>query len=171
MIRLPRNKRNAAAPGRRGFTLTELAVVVLIISIFTAVAVPKFVDSLIFYRIESAARRVKADLELTRQTAKLTSASQSITFDGASYEASSGVTSLDSPGQPYVVNLAAEPYRITNVTANIEGQTVEFDGFGKPAVGGTIVLTAPNHECAVEIDEETGEITISRNHVDGNFTE
>ena len=34
--------------------------------ILTAVAAPTFFDSLLFHRVESAARRVKADLELAQ---------------------------------------------------------------------------------------------------------
>ena len=47
----------------RAFTIIELVIVVLIMSIFAAVAAPTFLDSLLFHRVESAARRVKADLD------------------------------------------------------------------------------------------------------------
>ena len=51
----------------------------LVMSIFAAAAVPIFTDSLLFQRVESAAQRVKIDLELARQTARLTSSAQSVT--------------------------------------------------------------------------------------------
>jgi prepilin-type N-terminal cleavage/methylation domain-containing protein len=160
------------APRRRAFTLIELAVVICIMSIFTAVAVPAFYDSLMFYRVESAARRVKADLELVRQTAKLTSSTQSVTFDGAAYAASVGVAAFDRPSESYAVNLAAAPYHLTNVVANFGGDdTIAFDGYGAASADGTVVLTAPKHQCTVTLDVDTGEITISRNHAAGGFTE
>jgi prepilin-type N-terminal cleavage/methylation domain-containing protein len=153
---------------RRAFTLVELVVVVLIIGIFTAVAVPVFVDSLLFYRVESAARRVKADLELARQTARLTSATQSITFNNATYTASSGVSGLNHAADAYLVNLAAAPYQIDSVTLDFNGAiTVAFDGYGTPSAGGTIVLSAPRHQCTVTLDAVTGLITITRNHAGG----
>jgi prepilin-type N-terminal cleavage/methylation domain-containing protein len=157
---------------RRAFTLIELAVVIFIMSILTAIAAPAFYDSLLFYRVESAARRVKADLELVRQTAKLTSATQSATFGGAAYTTSAGVAAFDRPAESYAVNLAAAPYHLTNVAADFEGDdTIAFDGYGTPSASGTVVLTAPNHQCTVTLDADTGEITISRNHAAGEFTE
>jgi prepilin-type N-terminal cleavage/methylation domain-containing protein len=166
---VPRSPRRAR---RDAFSLIELTVVVLIIGIFTALAVPAFVDSLLFYRIESAARRVKADLELARQTARLTSATQTITFTGATYTASAGVDGLNHPDDAYSVNLAAPPYEISNVVANFTGNaSISFNGYGTPTAGGTVVLTAPKHQCTVTLDGATGLITITRNHAGGRAPE
>ena len=66
--------------GAGAFSILELLIVALVMSILAAVATPTFFDSLLFHRVESAARRVKADLELARMQARLTSASQSISF-------------------------------------------------------------------------------------------
>ena len=60
-----KNSRN-----KRGFTLIELAVVMLMISIMFAAAVPSYVDSIILHRVESAAQRLKADIELAKHDAK-----------------------------------------------------------------------------------------------------
>src|SRR5437870_13428346 len=74
----PLRKHTSTPPSVRAFSIFELIIVVLIMSILGAVAAPKFFDSLLFHRVESAARRVKTDLELARTQARLTSASQSI---------------------------------------------------------------------------------------------
>src|SRR6478735_8296484 len=84
------------------FSIFELVIVCLIMSILGAVAAPTFFDSLLFHRVESAARRVKADLELARTQARLTSASQSVTFTGSVYTLSN-TKSLDKPGSVYSV--------------------------------------------------------------------
>jgi prepilin-type N-terminal cleavage/methylation domain-containing protein len=61
---------------RFAFTMVELVIVVMIISIVTAVAAPTFFESLLYHRVESAAHRLKADIELARHTARLKSAVQ-----------------------------------------------------------------------------------------------
>src|SRR3954463_11290584 len=90
-------------PCRRAFTMIELVIVLLVMGILTAVASPKFVDSLLFHRVESAARRVKADLELARTQARLTSASQSIAFANSAYTLAN-MKNLDKPGAVYFVD-------------------------------------------------------------------
>lgn len=143
----------------------------MIISIMAAAAVPTFFDSLLFHRVESAARRVKADLELARSTARLTSASQTLTFDnaGRAYTASATMKDLDRPSQTYAVNLSKAPYKITSMTANFSGPAViTFDGYGKPSSGGMVRLKIDNnHQCTVTLDGTTGQVTISSSHSRG----
>jgi type II secretory pathway pseudopilin PulG len=140
-------------------------MVVMLIGIFTAVAIPQFVDSLLFYRVESAARRVKIDLELARRAARLTSSQQSVTFDNSRYELSSGVAGLDKPNADYAVDLAAAPFHLTTVSVDFGGDAaVSFDGFGTPSSGGTVLLGTAEHECTVTLDGTTGDVRITRNH-------
>jgi prepilin-type N-terminal cleavage/methylation domain-containing protein len=150
----------------RAFTLVELVVVVLILAIFAAVAVPTFTDSLLFHRVESAARRFKADIDLTRHTARLTSTSQTLTVLNDTYSTTPAVVNLDRPNQVYTVDLGEPPYELIILAADFGGRTdVTFDGFGKPSSGGTIILmTSPDHRCTLTLDATTGEVTIARNH-------
>jgi Tfp pilus assembly protein FimT len=133
--------------------------------ITAAVATPAFIDSLLFHRVESAARRLKADLELARHTARLTSTSQSVSFTGTTYTLSGGVKNLDNPTAVYLVDLAASPYELSSVSANFDGnQTISFNGYGVPSSWGTIVLTIKRHQCILQIDATTGAVTITSNH-------
>jgi type II secretory pathway pseudopilin PulG len=148
--------------------MVELVIVVLIMGIFAAVAMPAFYDSLLFHRVESAARRVKSDLDLMRQTARLTSAQQTFTVIGLKYTASAAVADLDRPTQSYSVDLSKPPYAIDVLAANFGGLTeVHFDGYGKPSSGGTVILQCSNHQCTVTLDGATGQATISSNHTGG----
>jgi type II secretory pathway pseudopilin PulG len=146
-------------------TIIELVIVVMVMSIMAAVAMPAFLDSLLFHRVESAARRVKADMKLARHTARLTSAAQSITFTNSTYTLSAAVKSLDDPNDTYHVDLAAAPFEIGSVTADFNGgQTVSFDGYGKPATGGTVVLATQGHRCTITLNATTGDVTIASSH-------
>jgi prepilin-type N-terminal cleavage/methylation domain-containing protein len=163
----PCQRSNPAPRAHSAFTLTELAIVIMIMGIFAAVAVPKFIDSLQFYRIESAARRVKADLNLLRHTARLTSSTQSVTFVGSTYTLSAGVAGLDRQSDAYSVNLAAAPYHLTAASAKFgDDPFVSFDGYGMPSSEGAVSLETPAHECTVLLGAN-GDITISRDYKGG----
>lgn len=158
----------ALRPRRRcAFTIIELVIVLMIMGILTAVTAPKFFDSLLFHRVESAARRVKADLELARTQARLTSASQSITFASSAYTLSN-TKSLDKPGAIYSVDLKKEPYSLDSATPSFSNAAaVSFDGYGTPSSGGTVVLVAKSHTCTVTLNGTTGDVTITSSHSGG----
>jgi type IV fimbrial biogenesis protein FimT len=149
---------------RRAVTIVELVIVVMLIGIMAAVAAPTFYDALLYHRVESAARRVKADLELARNTACLKSKAQSVKFGIADYSLE-GVSALDNADQTYTVNLIDDPYELDNVVANFaNSQTVTFDGYGTPLSGGTVLLGLRGHRCTVTLDGVTGEVTITSTH-------
>jgi Tfp pilus assembly protein FimT len=147
--------------------MIELVIVVLITGILAAVAAPAYLDSLLFHRVETAARRVKADLEYARQRARLTSTAQTVTFTGSTYTLS-GAKSLTNPTDAYIVNLLSSPYSLNSATANFAGaQIISFDGYGTPSSGGTVVLNVKNHQCTVTVNSIDGSATISSNHAGG----
>lgn len=162
-------------PRRRGFTIAEMAVVLMIMGIFAAVAVPNFVDSMLFHRVESAARRVKADLELLRQTARRTSATQTMSLSNPNtYTLEGDISDLNRPGEPYVVDLQAE-YQIDAALFDFDGETlVSFDGYGRPidSVGQPfaddavleVTLTVSKHKCIVDLHPVTGAVKIFSDH-------
>src|SRR3954451_23186913 len=81
---LSSRRANPARPQRRSstaFTLFELMIVILIIWIAAAVAVPRYASSVGRYRAEFAAKRVAADLNLARARAKAASSTRNVTFN------------------------------------------------------------------------------------------
>ncbi len=154
----------ARAPKRQnGFSIIELLVVLLIMSIVAATATPSFYRSLRYHALESAARRVKLDLEQACHAARVNSQMESFTFTNATtYTLSSGVESLKSPGQTYTVDLASTPYELDGVTLNFGWPTtVSFDGYGNASVGGTIVLALGDETRTLTLDSTSGQITIA----------
>jgi len=160
------------AGGRRAFTMIELVIVVLIMSIFAAVSAPAFMDSLLFHRVETAARRVKADIDYTRQRARLTSTTQSLTFTANATYTVSGAKSLENVALAYEVDLKKSPYSLDSATANFSNTLVlTFDGYGTPSSGGTVVLASKSHQCTVSVNSVTGLVTISSNHTGGGTSQ
>ena len=163
-----RNCLDRTRPCRAAFSMTELAIVVLIMGILGAVAAPRFFDSLVFHRVELAARRVKSDLELVRHSARLTSTQQTLTVLGLTYSTSAAVTDLDRPNLAYSVDFSKPPYSLDGISANFGGLTeVHFNGYGLPSSGGTVIVQAKNHQCTVTLDGTTGQVSITSNHTGG----
>jgi type II secretion system protein H len=144
------------------FTIVEMLMVLLILGIVAAAATPTFYRSLVHHRLESAARRVKLDLEQSRHAARVKSQGQSMSFTGATYTLSSGVEDLDSSGQTYTVDLAETPYELDSVTADFAGATsVSFDGYGTASADGTILLELGDESRTVSLENSNGQITIT----------
>ena len=140
----------------------ELLIVVTVMGILAAAAIPKFVSSLTHHRVESAARRVKADLEYLRQTARLTSRSQTMGFTGDVYTAAVGsdVEDIDARPDQYSVDLSAPPYQIESVVADFgSGTTISFDGYGMPSDAGDVVLSGGAYQRTVVV-EQSGEVRL-----------
>jgi prepilin-type N-terminal cleavage/methylation domain-containing protein len=146
-----------------GFTIMELMVVLLIMSIIAAVATPSFYASLQHHEIETAARRLVLDLQQARHSARVKSRSQSLTFNNATtYSLSTGIASLKGGSQTYIVDLSQPPYELDGVTLHLGGATeITFDGYGNATVGGTIDLTLGDETRVVTINNSNGQITFS----------
>jgi MSHA pilin protein MshC len=153
---------HSARPIRRAFSLVELVIVVLILGIISATAAPKFARSLRQSRLDAACLRVKADLNLARQTAISRSSSQSLQFtNGSATYTLPGMTHPDHPSLAYSVNLSGEPYGATVSAATFGGSsTVQFDRFGQPTAGGTVTVAVGTSTKTVTVEATNGVVTI-----------
>ena len=97
---------------RTAYSIAEIVIVVLILGILTAAAVPKLQESFARHSLLVSARRVAADIRLARSTAMTRSFTQKVTFDieDSSYELP-GVTAYTSGPANYQVELSNAPYR------------------------------------------------------------
>lgn len=148
----------------RGFTLIELVMVMVIVGIMGAMAVPRFVGFLGNARANSAITRIKSDLVAARRRAKQTGQHQTILFDTTNNEYQiAGWESLQRTGDPYTVHLAADPYQATLVTADFDGSaTLVFDGWGQPVsesddpiASGTITISVAGQTRSLGIKNTT----------------
>lgn len=148
---------------RSAYTLVELLIVVTIMGITAAVAIPSFGDSLAKMNVEAAAERIRADLELARRHAINTSTSQTVEFDSDGY-ALLGMDDPDHPGQPYYVNLTGDQYGVTLDSLDCGGDTkIVFDGFGLPDSDLEIVIRVGDHEMTVSGDADFSQVQVDDN--------
>ena len=155
--------RNSGEQRRRGFNLAELVCVVVIIAILSAISVPRFGNSLARQRVEAAARRIVVDLALARRHAKQSNTDQAVAFVGhAGGYRLPGVPNIDHPTLMYSVSLSQEPYGVTAIEADFNGnRELVFDIHGVPDSGGTVVICVGNRTRIITVDADTGEATVS----------
>ena len=71
----------ATRAARAGFSLLELVIVLAIVATLATIAAPRYGASLAAYRVESAARRIVADLALARSMARTENRRVIVKFD------------------------------------------------------------------------------------------
>lgn len=124
----------------RGFTLIELALVVLVLSVSAGIALPVFSNSLTRYRVHSASFQAAETFNRARSTARSESGDVTVTFDldTSSYAISASperastktTTSEDYEGVTlaWAIFIHSSGFSLTDVT---------FDYRGEPYVGTT----------------------------------
>lgn len=152
-----------AAPAAHAFTLIELTIVVVILALVAAIAVPRFAGAAVRARVSAAADRVAADIRLTRTEAMKVSTVRKISFDSLTLQYTiAGVRHLDTAAGNYVVKLAEEPYLISTLKVDLGGDnTLVFDGFGVPDSGGTIELLSGAYKRTVTVQADAGVASVS----------
>ncbi len=129
-----------------------------ILATLAAIAVPRYATALDRYHADATARRIVADLELARATARNTSASVTVTFDpGLNKYVMMGVDSLDHPGNDATLVLSVAPYRSELLSTGLGGDDeIVFDGFGVPDLGGAVLIRCGAEIRTIAVDDETG---------------
>jgi prepilin-type N-terminal cleavage/methylation domain-containing protein len=169
---------------RRGFTLIEMATVVVILAILTAIALPSMAQS-DELTASAAARQVLSDLLYAQSQAIATQNKQFVSF---SLTGSGGYTVYSSPTTIMTNPTTQAPYTITMGTGPmadvaLSGVTLDtatnvvlaFDEVGCPyacqsttatpvalANTGTISLTCGTATIVLSIEPDTGNITVSQ---------
>jgi prepilin-type N-terminal cleavage/methylation domain-containing protein len=148
----------------RAFTLTEVTLVAVIISIISAIAIPRFGASLARYRAERASCRLKADLLLARDKAIHQGRAFTVSFitGTASSYTLIGLRDPDRSTADTTVILSREPYLTTLGSLSVGPDTsIIFDGFGIPDSAGSMVLSVGSATRTLTIDGQSGEVTLS----------
>ncbi len=155
MTKKPENKERTV---RRGFTIAEAIMVLVILGTIGMIALPRYAGFAANQNLEAAARKVTADLLLAQRQARRTSASQTVTFSVLQNKYQLvGMNHPDHPSQPFEITLGDEPYRARILSASFGSSTqITYDGFGKPNFGGQIVIAVGAYQKTVSVDGGTG---------------
>jgi len=162
---------------RRGFTLVEVLIVVVIISIAALMAVPMF-SSAGSMQIRSAGNIIAADLEYAKNMAITRGQNYSVIFDvtAESYriEDQSGnvVSHPVKKGFDYVVDFKNDSRlnRVDITSVQFDpgaGNTITFDYLGSPYSGtgplnsGSIAISADGTTATIRVEPVTGYISIT----------
>lgn len=148
----------------RGFTLAETVIVLAIVGILAAIAVPRLSSSIALQRVEATARRIVVDLAFAQRRAKSSNAAQTVRFDTVTQEyIFVGMPHPDAPAREYGVSLQKEPYRATLVSVNLNNgnsNEIIFDVFGVPDGGGSVVISVGSHVRTITVDADTGKASV-----------
>lgn len=160
MSPLTESQRNSL--GRAGLTLVDVTVTMLVLGIMASSSIPAFSSFLLQARADSAAKRIRADLELARQTAIAESSTTTVSFSPmtGSYSVT-GVDHPDHPGQAYAVDLNTYPYNSTMPVVSFGvGSTVQFNRYGTPDFGGNLQVQSGSATQTVTVDPDTGNASV-----------
>ena len=158
----PCHDRGLRRPAVKGFSLVELVMVIVIMVIVGAIAVPKYANALANHSADAAAARVVADLTLARNSARLGSRQVTVTFGTpANTYLISIIGGLNDSTKSYSTDLGGEPYRATLASVSFGGGTsVTFDGFGAPGTAGTVVVQVGSAQRTLVLDVESGNAAV-----------
>ena len=139
---------------KNAFTLLEVALVLIILGILSAIAVPRYGNFVAGQRADAAARRITTDLAFAQRHARVTSQSQTVSFyPTVDVYRFMGMPDPDNSGSDYAVQLAKEPYQASIVSADFGGDAdLVFDGYGALDSGGTVVIRVGNYQRTITVD-------------------
>lgn len=137
----------------KGFTLLELILVILILSIVMAIVIPSFQRPLAYYKLYTAGRQMVADIREWQQRALTEEQSYKIKFDTKNnkYYITKGIYTINSIQLPTSINLYSTNFGNNEFIIDISGNPQ--NGFG-----GTVIIQNDYNKRLFIIVAKTGRV-------------
>ncbi len=152
------DRRWAACPPRRAFTLIEITVVILILGIVAAIAAPRYSDAFHVAQLEAVSLQLAEDIRQIRQSAIHHGRTATLSFDSAA-----------GTYQCVAAGIAGETPAEITFSVDIDSHaSLSFDSAGTPRRSGNpitdalITLTWKTETYHVEIGAGTGRVWVMK---------
>ena len=133
---------------RAGFTLVELVLVLIIVGIVAAIAMPRFAQATARQQLDAAADRLVRDFEKAQHDARATINQVAMTFDTAD----NSYTVTQANGDTVVVQLDESPYQVAIKKATFNDvSAMSFNGYGVPSSAGAVTLESSTGSVVVSL--------------------
>jgi prepilin-type N-terminal cleavage/methylation domain-containing protein len=151
----------AAGKRQPGVTLAELVIVLVILGLLSAIAVPRLADTIRRQRLDNASRRLVEDIRLARSLAIRDKTDRSVVFEPVLQRYSlPDEPGLDGSTRPYVVQFNPQQGPVRLVSASFGGSSeLVFSRLGVPAAGGSAALTDGVQQITVLVSPTTGRVS------------
>ncbi|MEX0653772.1 MAG: GspH/FimT family protein [Phycisphaeraceae bacterium] len=158
-------------PMRRGYTLIEVMIVVIVVSIVAAVIVPQMLQAGTL-GVQAAARMIISDILYAQNEAVAQQGTRQVVFDvdGNSYRVTDGdgvtlTTPWHGGSGEHRVDLSEDNrfagVRITAATFGGE-PTLAFDDMGGAASGGHVIIEFNDERFRINVAAFTGRVTVEK---------
>lgn len=151
-----------------GFTLVEIVIVLLLLGIVSAVAVPSINSTLDTMKIDAAAREVVSAIQYAQSLAIKEGGVYGVKFSPLSnsfscYKNVSGNTILNPlDKKAYVVDFDEEGHfqGIYLASVNFSSKREEFNSLGEPSESGSVILRYAGHQKTISVSMPLGNVSV-----------